>query len=281
MTGWIIYDEKGFRRNAWFASEMIKHLGCKLIIAERLEFGVDGGVYYIYEGTRIEKPDYAVQRCIFPLLSLTLERDGVRLFNNARVCEICNDKRRTHLLAEKLTIPMLKTSFADKRFLCPPKLPVVVKSAVGHGGSEVFMAKTEDELYGALDKIEGFEVLFQQIASDIGTDKRLYVLGGEVIAAVMRRSESGFKSNFSLGGSAELSEALPKEREIAQRLAAELDADFIGVDFVYDGGEPLLNEVEDIVGTRMLYELTDMDAAKVYADYIVCRTDCGCKRFDK
>jgi glutathione synthase/RimK-type ligase-like ATP-grasp enzyme len=268
MTGWLIYDEKGYNRNKWFADELTRHLGCRLIITERLEFGVDSGIYYIYEGIRIKKPDYAVQRCIFPLLSEVLEKDGVRLFNNAGVCDICNDKRKTQLLASQLRIPVMKTAFADKRFLNLPKPPVVVKSASGHGGSEVFFAESEAEIYAALDKIDGNEVLFQSCATDIGIDKRVYMLGGEVLAAVMRTSENGFKSNFSLGGKAELCEASVEEREIARRIVGELRADFVGVDFVFNNGKPILNEVEDIVGTRMLYELTDMDAVKIYADYI-------------
>ena len=43
--------------------------------------------------------------------------------------------------------------------------------------------------------------------------------------------------------------------------------DFVGIDFLADK-ELIFNEVEDVVGTRMLYETTDKDAARLYSEYI-------------
>ncbi len=269
MDGWLIYDERGFKRNKWFACELIKHLNCKLIIVERLEFGADKGIYYKYDGEYLPAPDYAIQRAIYPMLSYTLEADGTRVFNSARVCEICNDKRKTHLLAAGLGIPTVKTAFSDKLFLNVPELPFIIKSAGGHGGSEVFMAQNKIELAGALDSIRDRGLLFQRTVSDIGVDKRVYVLGGKILACVYRRAKSGFKSNFSLGGEAFLCDVSAEEMDIVDKIVNELKPDFAGVDFIYDEGKPMLNEVEDIVGTRMLYELTDIDAAKRYAQYII------------
>jgi glutathione synthase/RimK-type ligase-like ATP-grasp enzyme len=44
--------------------------------------------------------------------------------------------------------------------------------------------------------------------------------------------------------------------------------DFIGVDFVFGDGNVYLNEIEDVVGTRMLYSLTELDPARMYMEYI-------------
>jgi glutathione synthase/RimK-type ligase-like ATP-grasp enzyme len=71
-----------------------------------------------------------------------------------------------------------------------------------------------------------------------------------------------------LGGNAEVSTISDEERKIAYALANELDSDFIGVDFVYSDGKPYLNEVEDVVGTRMIYQATKLDPVKAYAKYI-------------
>lgn len=276
MTGWLIYDKKGYERNKWFAGELVKHLSCRLIIAEELEFGVDGGCYFKYRGELAARPDYAVQRSIYPLLSKALEQSGARVFNNADVCEICNDKRRTQLLAAQLGIPTAKTAFSDKKFLNVPwaDMPLVLKAADGHGGSEVFMIsdKAELDINGALNGICGNGVLFQKPVSQLGVDKRVYVLGGSVLAAVERRAKEGFKSNFSLGGSAALSSVAANEEEIINKVVNAIKPDFVGIDFIYDNGRPVLNEVEDVVGTRMLYELTDIDAAKRYAEYITKHT---------
>jgi len=47
--------------------------------------------------------------------------------------------------------------------------------------------------------------------------------------------------------------------------------DFVGIDFIFSDGKPYLNEIEDVVGTRMLYKLTDLDPAKMYIEYIADR----------
>ena len=53
------------------------------------------------------------------------------------------------------------------------------------------------------------------------------------------------------------------------KLHTALDFDFVGVDFIRNGGRWVLNEIEDVVGTRMLYSLTDIDAADRYIEYIL------------
>ena len=44
--------------------------------------------------------------------------------------------------------------------------------------------------------------------------------------------------------------------------------DYAGIDLIYDNGKPVLNEIEDVVGSRMLYNHTDIDTAKLYIKYI-------------
>ena len=40
------------------------------------------------------------------------------------------------------------------------------------------------------------------------------------------------------------------------------------MDFVFDNGRAVFNEIEDAVGARMVYEKTDIDILKLYCDYI-------------
>ena len=95
------------------------------------------------------------------------------------------------------------------------------------------------------------------------------MLGGEVLAAAKRTSLSDFRSNFSLGGKAEIV-PVPKEvKATLEKVYRALGCDFVGVDFIRHNGEWILNEIEDVVGTRMLYSLTDIDAARVYVEYVI------------
>ena len=71
-----------------------------------------------------------------------------------------------------------------------------------------------------------------------------------------------------MGGTAEIVQVPQNIAFSAERIAAKLQSDFVGVDFIFDGDDAVVNEVEDVVGTRMLYDLTDLDAAEEYAKYI-------------
>ena len=49
------------------------------------------------------------------------------------------------------------------------------------------------------------------------------------------------------------------------------NCDFVGLDYFVTDEALIFNEAEDVAGTRMLYALTDMDAAKIYLGYIYNR----------
>ena len=49
----------------------------------------------------------------------------------------------------------------------------------------------------------------------------------------------------------------------------DLHPDFIGVDFLIDNGQYVFNEVEDPVGSKMLYENTDIDPIKLFAEHVL------------
>ena len=56
--------------------------------------------------------------------------------------------------------------------------------------------------------------------------------------------------------------------EIVERVCRRLGSDLVGVDFVFLDGRPLLNEIEDAVGCRMLYSLTDLDPARLLMERV-------------
>ena len=93
-----------------------------------------------------------------------------------------------------------------------------------------------------------------------------------MVASVLRSSDTDFRANFKLDGRAEVMECPDAAMDAVRRIVPELMPDFVGIDFVFgDGGDVFLNEVENVVGTRMLYTLTDMDPARMYMEYIAQR----------
>jgi gamma-F420-2:alpha-L-glutamate ligase len=173
--------------------------------------------------------------------------------------------------------------------------PFVLKTAAGHGGKGVDLvfgdrkstgdgrnagdgengksggAESSCDMAGIMSKA-GFETGFaaQRIIGNAEGDVRVYVLGGRIVAAAMRTSNGGFKSNVSLGGNAQAYTLASREKELVERLYASLKAkpDFAGFDVIPAEGEFIFNEMEDVVGTRMLYGVYGIDAAGSYCDYM-------------
>ena len=109
----------------------------------------------------------------------------------------------------------------------------------------------------------------QAVADTLGRDLRVYVLGKRILAGALRTSDTDFKSNFSLGGSATKVKVPRTCKRIIKKLYKSLRFDFIGVDFIFDKGKPILNEIEDPVGCRMLYSFGGLDPIKEYLKVII------------
>lgn len=253
MNGWLIYDAQGAEKNEWFIRRLTdegKERGLRLTLK-------------ICDGTesfaRERLPDFAIVRSIMPQINATLERRGVRVFNNAKTAEFACDKWKTYLLCQKLGVPVLPTVTAEEGGL---SYPLVYKSRNGHGGTEVFWAESEREV----TKREGY--LLQRPCEILGKDMRVYALGGRIVTAVLRESQTDFRSNFSLGGKATLTGVDEAQRKCVQKLYRELRFDFVGIDFLPTGEGWVLNEIEDAAGTRMVYDCSDIDMASLFMDYV-------------
>lgn len=272
MRGLLIYDREGYQRNEWFICRMQEvsfSLGCNLELV-------------IYEDD-VEKslsplPDFAIVRTIHPELNEKLEKLGIPTYNNSTTSRIANDKWQTYLLARELGIEVMDTALVtDVCYTSKLTYPTVIKTVDGHGGSEVFLAENADKCKQILSQLANRRVISQQLCNESGVDMRVYVMGDDIIAATKRTSKNDFRSNFSLGGNAEPDAPTKRMISIIKKLRQRLGFDFVGVDFIRHNGSWVLNEIEDVVGTRMLYSLTDIDAAALYISYIIEKTKCQSK----
>ena len=278
--GWLLYEERDLAVNRDFAayveSEGAKRgLKIETVRTAQLELGVQaGGRLSIHKDGREAVPDFVISRQRDAFVSTQFEALGVPVFNNARVCALCNDKRVTH---QFLTgIPMLKSRFVNHRRAVAPEeeaYPLVVKPACGHGGEHVALVKNEYEWREAVDEILPQDIVEQKVAGTPGRDLRVYVLFGEIVAAVMRTAPKGIVSNFKRGGDVALHTLTEGERALAEKVIARFAQAsaplcLAGVDFLYNQGAPVLGEVEDVVGSRMLYKVSNVDIVTRYLDGI-------------
>ncbi|MEA4927421.1 MAG: ATP-grasp domain-containing protein [Candidatus Limiplasma sp.] len=282
-TGWLLYEDSDLAQNRDFAAyleteALRRGMRLETVRTAQLTLGVrQGGALSIRRDGRESLPGYVISRQRDALVSEQFERLGVPVFNCARVCAICNDKRRTHQFLAG--IPMLETTFVSHRRAVAPEegaYPLVVKPACGHGGEHVARVVNEYEWREAVDQILPLDIVQQKVAEDAGRDLRVYVLFGEIVAAVMRTARRGIVSNFKRGGDVALHSLSQAERALASRVVERFAAEgaplsFAGVDLLYDGGEPVLGEVEDVVGSRMLYKVHGPDVARLYLDGLKAR----------
>ena len=114
-------------------------------------------------------------------------------------------------------------------------------------------------------------MIYQVIATEKGRDIRVYVVGGVILTAMERiavDTEKDFRSNYSLNGNAKEHALTDEELKLAAKVADHIKADFVGIDLIYNNGRPVVNEIEDAVGTRMLYSLTDIDPVREFVAHI-------------
>lgn len=253
MIAYLVYDKKDIDRNnsfiKWFIDE-----GKKLKIDILLITSDD-----TFE--ELALPNFVINRSRDYLVSEYYESNHINVFNSSSVTRITNDKYETYkYLASKL--PMLDTyELVD----VPHFYPCIVKSVDGHGGNEVYYVEDEKDL-----PKESNRYIYQDIADKLGRDLRVFIIGNEIIASVIRTNETSFKSNYSLGGNIELYELSNNERVLINKVIDNFSFDYVGIDFLFDENNNLiLNEIEDAVGSRMLSELTDLNVVSLYLNHIV------------
>ncbi len=288
MVGWLIYSAADVEKNKHYIQFYMKegrnrNIDIQLILVDDLMFGVKNNKWFItYKKEAIQYPDFAVCRTIYPLLNKQLEYMGIPVFNNSHIAEICNDKAKTCQYVARLGIPMVDSVFLKFEHLKNEfetiSGPAVVKAVAGHGGKQVFLINPDDSTNvehlknHIIGKLNGSDAVMQPLTGSRHQDLRVYIIGNEIIASVLRTAREGFKSNYSLGGEVKSYDLLPEESRLVRKIIGLFDIGMIGIDFIIgDNGELIFNEIEDVVGARMLYQCTDINLAGLYLDYIMTR----------
>lgn len=151
---------------------------------------------------------------------------------------------------------------------------IVIKTVSGHGGSEVFLVSSDENHEKLVEKVSEIysavkdkNIIVQEFIPSESRDMRVYVLHGNIYAAVLRRGTGTFKSNYSLGGSAVFIPPgkLKKYEKTIENFIHCLSGQsygFLGIDFLISPVYGLVfNEIEEMCGTRMLYSSSDKDLA--------------------
>lgn len=234
----LVYSKEEAKRNAFVVEKFNRELGTELVTPD-------------YRG----EASFVVNRSNDYSVAEYYESKGIRVFNGSKFSRLANDKQLCYDFMESHNIEVLPTRYSA--------VPFVKKPRNSHGGNGVVMCND------VADYDEN--MVCQKPASDLGKDVRIWVIGGEIITSILRTSETDFRSNFCLGGKATPYDLSAEEKEKVQKiisLVTPLGADYYGVDFLFDNGKMIFNELEDTVGARMVYDQTDIDIISMYIDYI-------------
>ena len=255
--GLIVYNKVDQCKNQWFIERCLKELNddsFSLLYKEESET-----LSYVKEN----KIDFVIFRARNYHLVLELESLGIRVFNNSQTNRIANDKYLSFFFCKANDLPCLET-YKDSKCMNEPSF--VMKSVDGHGGNNVYLVENEEQARKILEETHK-QYIYQRFIAD-AIDVRLYVLNKKVVGAVKRENKNNFRSNYSLGGTATKYEPSQEMVEIAEKAAVLLDADYIGVDFIIDDNTCVVNEIEDPVGSRMLYATSNIDIVSLFIQHI-------------
>jgi gamma-F420-2:alpha-L-glutamate ligase len=276
--GWLIYSKKDALENSsyidWFIEEArLQDLNLTLVLREDLTIGLFNNEHTVQlHQKQVTLPQFAVVRTIEPLLSLHLEKCGIKVFNSSEISHICNHKSLTHLELNKLNIPMVDMIFMKKENLSaapPMDFPFAVKEATGRSGKQVYFIQTSKDWEQCYQKLSATDLVIQSTQVQVGKDIRVFIVGKEIIGAVLRESNHDFRANFKLGGTATWYPLHSEQIKMIHKIIHHFDFDMVGIDFLIGlDGEFLFNEIEDVVGSRILSAVSDINILEKYVAHI-------------
>jgi len=225
-------------------------------------------------------PGGSLEQVIYRVNALhCLELAGKRVVNNPRALERGVDKYYTlSLLAGKgLPVPAtIVTEHFDEAMAGFEELggDVVVKPLFGSEGRGMVRVSDPDMAHRVFRALEtGRYVYYLQQFLDHGNeDIRVFVVGGRVVAAMLRRATT-WKTNLALGAQAIPYAPDETVADMAVRAAEAIGADYAGVDILACGSGCRIVEVNTIPAWAGLRKATGIDAGEALVDYVLDGSD--------
>ncbi len=207
-----------------------------------------------------------------------LEMMGVYPVNESVAITRSRDKLRSlQLLARRgvglpVTVFAHRTSQADEILDMIGGAPVVIKLLEGTQGIGVVLGETQKGAESIIQAFGGVKtnILVQEFIKEAdGEDIRCLVVGGKVVASMMRKGKEGeFRSNVHRGGSAKKVKITPQERSTAITAAKVMGLNVCGVDLLRANHGPVVMEVNSSPGLEGIESAAGVDVAARIIEFI-------------
>lgn len=237
-----------------------------------------------YEGEKLTGFDAVIPRIgasitFYGLAVLRqFEMMGVYPVNESVAIGRARDKLRSlQLLARKgLGLPVTTfaydTANAEELISLCGGAPVIIKLLEGTQGIGVVLGETVRSAKSVIEAFRGANVniMVQEFIREAeGSDIRVIVVGGKVMAAMQRRGAAGeFRSNLHRGGSATSIKITPEERSTAIRAARAMGLNVAGVDLLRSNHGPVIMEVNSSPGLEGVEKATNLDVASRIIEFM-------------
>ena len=247
----------------------------------------DGFFAFINEQGEIQTSLKNYDFCIYldkdKYISQMLEKQGMRLFNRHQSIVDCDDKAVTFIRLANSGVPMPLTLSGLLCFTPDEKVraatldtieqtlgyPLIAKACFGSLGKDVYKIDDRKELEEIAETLKCKPHLFQKfIKESAGKDIRVIVVGGKVAAAMLRSSETDFRSNIELGGSGVPIQIPETLKELCEKVASLLNLDYCGIDVLLAKDGYLICEVNSNAFFGGIEKVTGVNVAKRYAEHI-------------
>lgn len=279
----IVYDantdEKSFEVQTKLLFDAAKKLGISITARSNVQ------IYTMLSNTKVKSFesyanfDFALFLDDDVWLARNLEMLGLKVYNNSRAIDICENCANMYQQLIKCGVNIPKTvilpsalseykketihPFVDQ-IIDDLGLPIIIKQWFGDLGRGVHLAKTREQAYEIVDRFEGRELLFQEFISEAsGTDIRMYVGRNKVLASLRRTAgKEDFRSNTNFGGIMEKHIPTFVEQKLALDACKAVGCEFGVVDILKSINGPVVCEVNTSANIQYFQEVSDFNVAE-------------------
>jgi len=174
-------------------------------------------------------------------------------------------------IPESVLIASRNKTEEPTEYLSPPLVMKLLSGTQGIGVMRVRDAKEAGPIIDTLSELDQM-ICLQKFLPNPGEDIRVFLVAGEVVAAMKRKAAPNeWRSNIHIGGHGISHKPTKLEAEAAVKAAQAVGVEIAGVDLISVENQPYVIEVNASPGFRGLLAATGVNAATKIVDYALAK----------
>jgi gamma-F420-2:alpha-L-glutamate ligase len=238
-----------------------------------------------YEGTSISMPKLVLTRTgagtnyFSGAVMRQMEKFNIPTINSSDSINNVRDKLLAHQILSKHNIPTPRTmlvKFPVSSSVVEQEIgfPCIVKVVQGSYGKGVYLCHTQQMFEDLMDMVLNLGVKKTMIVQEyvdtaVGTDLRVWVVGGKTIGAMKRSGPPGeFRANITNGGTGEAYEVTNEIDLLCRETAKCLGLDIAGIDLLFDQEGFKVCEANSAPGFEGFEKYVGVNIAEHIVEYV-------------